>query len=86
MNILFYRHFTKAYKKLPYKIKKQFNMRLKLFAEDPFHPLLYNHALHGEWQHFRSINVTGDIRAIYQFINNDTAEFVLIDTHTNLYS
>lgn len=86
MIILFHRHFTKAYKKLPHKIKKQFNARLKLFAEDPFHPLLYNHALHGEWQHFRSINVTGDIRAIYQFIDNDTAEFVLIDTHTDLYS
>lgn len=85
MTILFHKNFSKNYKKLPKTIKKQFKKRLKLFVENPFHPLLNNHALHGEWQNLRSINVTGDMRAIYQPVEDYTVKFVIIDTHSNLY-
>ena len=67
------------------KVRNQFKKRLKLFLGDPFNPLLSNHALHGEWRQFRSINVTGDFRAIYRMLTDGTGEFVLIDTHGNLY-
>ena len=85
MTILFHKNFSKNYKKLSEIVRKQFQQRLKIFIEDPFHPVLHNHALHGEWQNFRSINITGDMRAIYQQISDHTVEFVIIDTHSNLY-
>lgn len=85
MNVRFHRNFRRGYAKLPARIRSRFKQRLKLFQGDPFHPLLNNHALHGEWRDFRSINVTGDFRALYRMLGNDVAEFVLIDTHGELY-
>ena len=85
MTILFHRHFSKAYQKSPAKIKKYFQSRLKLFAENPFHPLLNNHVLHGDFMGYRSINITGDIRAVYKALDEGTVEFVLIGSHAELY-
>lgn len=85
MKILFHRNFDKGYKKLPASSKKAFKMRLRLFTNNPFHPLLNNHSLAGRWQEFRSINVTGNLRALYRAVDESVAEFVAIDTHSNLY-
>lgn len=68
------------------KVKGYFRSRLKLFAENPFHPLLNNHALHGDPIGYRSVNITGGIRAIYKVIDEGTVEFALIDSHGELYS
>ncbi len=86
MNILFHRHFGKSYKKFPKKVQEQFKERLKVFTDDPFDPILGNHALHCEYAGFRSINVTGDIRAIYKILDESSLEFTLLDSHSNLYS
>lgn len=85
MIILFHKRFGKAYKKSSVKIKGHFRSRLALFAKDPFHPLLNNHALHGNLAGYRSINITGDIRAIYKVIDEGTVEFALIGSHGELY-
>ena len=85
MIFLFHRQFRKRYKKLHQKTKARFEERLKLFENDQFHPLLENHALRGVWKEYRSINVTGDIRAIYKAIDARKIEFVLIGTHHELY-
>lgn len=85
MKVRFHRNFRKGYAKLPAGVRNQFKKRLRIFLEDPFHPLLNNHALHGEWRRFRSINVTGDFRAVFRAFGDGSAEFVVIDTHGNLY-
>jgi len=53
--------------------------------ENPFNPILNNHALHGKWGRYRSINITGNLRALYELIDIDTALLILVDTHSNLY-
>jgi addiction module RelE/StbE family toxin len=85
MRILFHRQFSKGYKKLPKKIQEQFKARLQIFVNDIFDPILENHALHGKYLGLRSINVTGDYRALHSIISETSVEFVLIDTHSNLY-
>ena len=85
MKILFHKNFSKGYKKLRQNIRIKFKQRLKIFMEDPFSPFLNNHALHGEWQDFWSINITGDLRAIYKPLDRNAVEFIVIDTHSNLY-
>ena len=47
--------------------------------------MLDNHPLHGEYLGYRSINVGGDLRVIYEELDRSTAQFILIDTHSNLY-
>ncbi len=84
MFIDFHKDFTKNFKKLSPKIKKKFQERLLLFEKDEFDPTLNNHALKGKWLGYRSINVTGDLRAIYKRDGN-TAIFVTVNSHGNLY-
>ena len=65
MEIEFSDSFRKQYRKANKKIKTVFYQRLKLFRQDPYHPLLRNHPLAGKYREYRSINITGDWRAIY---------------------
>ena len=85
MRVVFHKRFDKSYGRCPPKIREQFKARLGIFLEEPFYPLLENHALHGEWADFRSINITGDYRALYHYLEDDIVEFFIIDTHSNLY-
>lgn len=82
--ILFHSDFKKAYRKRAQKIRELFDARLALFEKDPYNPSLNNHVLHGRWLGYRSINVTGDFRAVFKQ-QGDTFMFVDIDTHSNLY-
>lgn len=86
MKIYFHSHFEKKFKKLDRAIKKKFLARLELFAVNPFDKQLRNHALQGPLVGYRSMNVTGDFRAIYKQFAEDSVEFDDIDTHDKLYS
>ena len=84
MRVQLHRNFVKKYKKFRI-IQKQIDERLALFRIRPFDPILKNHGLSGKYQGYRSINITGDFRAIYEQINDDAARFIELDTHSNLY-
>jgi len=86
MRIRFHENFEKQYKKLREGQKKRVQERLFLFLENPFNPVLGNHPLKGKYKGYRSINITGDLRAVYKFINEQKYIFITIDTHSNLYS
>ena len=78
--------FDKALKKSPIEIKIAFRDKLKFFTSDKFHPLLNNHALLGKYKGYRSINVTGDWRAVFrEFENGELIYFEIIGTHSQLY-
>jgi addiction module RelE/StbE family toxin len=86
MKILFHKNFEKQYKKLTKREKEKVRERLGLFLENPFDPQLNNHPLKGKYVDYRSINITGDIRAVYKFIDKEECIFVVIGSHSNLYS
>jgi addiction module RelE/StbE family toxin len=85
VTVLFHASFKKKLSKLPIKIQEKFFERLALFYDDPFDPQLHNHFLKGALQACRSINVTGDIRALYVQHSEDILEFQEIGTHAKLY-
>lgn len=86
MKIEFSPRFRKQYHKADHNIKKAFQKRLKLFRQDPFYPLLNNHQLTGKYREYRSINITGDWRAIYsKRKTDDVIVFELLGTHSQLY-
>ncbi len=86
MNLEFHKDFQKRYIKLRAGEKLKFQERQEIFLEDPSHPILNNHALKGKYEGYRSINIGGNLRAIYHLISSDTVLFVDIDTHSNLYT
>ncbi|PIS08011.1 hypothetical protein COT78_00475 [Candidatus Berkelbacteria bacterium CG10_big_fil_rev_8_21_14_0_10_43_13] len=85
MNVVTLKSFDKALDRLNAKIKKTAIKRLMIFSEDPYQIRLNNHSLSGKWSGRRSINVSGDFRAIYQEVSEDEAVFVAIGTHSQLY-
>ena len=85
MRIDLHKSFLKDYVKLPGKIQEKFKERRNLFLEDQFHPLLNSHFLKGEYKGCRSINITGNIRAIFIPKDEDIVVFIRVDTHSELY-
>lgn len=79
--------FIKIYKKRfssKPKIRKSFDERTRKFAESPNNPALLDHALSGKLQGHRTFSITGDVRVVY-YIFEDTAYFVDIGTHNQVY-
>lgn len=75
-------------KKQDVRIRKSFREALKIFFKDPNNLELDNHELRREWEGFRSIDVTADLRAIYQEEREGSelvAYFVALGTHKELY-
>ena len=72
MRILTHRNFEKAYVKLCVEEKDRFKERINIFLNNPFYYSLNNHALKGKYSGYRSINIGGDLRAIFKMINEET--------------
>ena len=77
--------FDKQYSKLSPKIKTAFKTRVTAFATNPFDATLRNHALKGKYLGFRSIDITGDVRALYTTRGDIAIIFAFIGTHSQLY-
>jgi len=85
MRFLWSAEFEKRYKKLPKKIQDSVKRRFALFSQDEFEVSLNNHKLSGEFSAYRSINITGDYRAIYKKIDPEAIYWIAIGTHSQLY-
>ena len=87
MKIEFTHDFMKIFKKRfssKPKLQKKFDERVRKFAENPDDPILTDHVLSGKLQGHRAFSVTGDVRVVY-YIFEDTAYFVDIGTHNQVY-
>jgi len=85
MQYILSKRFEKEFSKLPKPIKKKVIVVLQKFVDDPTDSELRNHRLSGKWKNHFSINVTGDVRAVYVYIKDDVVHFVAVGTHSELY-
>jgi len=83
MNIEYHKNFKKRFGNNP-KIKKQYNKRLRLFIDNPKHPLLQDHPLRGERLTLRVFSITGDVRVVYTQLGRRVI-FLDIGTHNQVY-
>ena len=82
----FSKRFEKDLRKAPRKIQIAFRSRLEVFLTDKFNPVLNNHALTGRYAGYRSINITGDWRAVFRELHEDEIiYFDILGTHSKLY-
>ena len=84
MNVFTSRKFEKMFKKCSPEIRKKFIDRLKIFKGNKQNPVLNNHQLSGILVGLRSINVSGDYRAIFEEKAEDII-FIAIGKHSQLY-
>lgn len=88
MKVLFHRQFKKSFKKRiaqhP-KLVLRFKERLGIFIENPHDPILRTHHLVGDKMDLKSFSVTGDIRVVYCEESDETALFLDVGTHNQVY-
>lgn len=80
--------FKRAYKKRIVHdsgLIKKVTERSKLFQDNPHHPLLRVHRLKGERDQYWSFSVSGDIRIVFQYLDDDQVLFVDIGSHNQVY-
>jgi addiction module RelE/StbE family toxin len=68
-------------KKLAVKIQSQ----ILLFEKNSKHPSLRLHKLSGKLDNLWSISITMSIRIVYRIIDHETAYFIDIGTHDEVY-
>lgn len=85
MRIFTNHRFDKRFKKLRKAEKDRFYKRRDTFLQNHSDPILDNHPLHGEYAGWRSIHIGGDLSVIYRFVDDETAYFLAIGTHSELY-
>ncbi len=85
MNVIFHKRFDKMAGKLSLKVKAKMIERITLFSKDPLHYALRNHALNTPYKGSYSIDIAGEYRAVYLLVDDETALFTHIGTHSQLY-
>ncbi len=85
MTIELKKRFQKRFDLLQPSLQEKVRERLQLFLIDPYDPVLNNHFLDGDYAGCRSINITGDYRAIYFESPKNHAAFLIMGTHPQLY-
>ena len=85
MEYILSKQFEKDFSKLSKSTKLKAIATFQKFVKNPNEITLRNHELVGKLKDFYSINVTGDIRAVYIVLESDLVQFVAIGSHSKLY-
>lgn len=85
MRFLTHKKFDKAFKKMHPKLQAKFYAVLELYSKSKTDRQLNNHTLTGKYLGYRSIDLTGDWRIIFEEIDDETIKLVNIGTHSQLY-
>lgn len=81
----FTKGFIKQFKKLRPVQKDRFYQRLETFKQNPHDRRLRDHALKGKFEGYRSIDIEGDLRALYYIEGDRIVIFAFIGSHSQLY-
>lgn len=84
MNLIYHPWFKKEFRHISVNMRSQFYDRVALLLANRSHPILGCHLLHGKYKGYWSINVSGDLRALYR-IEKNTYIFTRIGTHHQLF-
>lgn len=85
IKIKYSKKFQKQFSRLSPKEREQFIKRQRLWLSDPYNPQLHLHMLTGEYAGLYSMNISGDIRALYEKVGDTYVIFGFIGTHSQLY-
>lgn len=85
MTIKYSKKFRKQFKKLRTGQQRRFWERLEWFKANEFDPRLANHVLQGKFTGLRSISIAGDLRALYEIVDDEIYIYQMIGSHSQLY-
>lgn len=73
--------FKRAYKRLPTHIQADFDNKVTLFTENPFHPSLKTHKLHGKLQECFSFRLRDGYRVLFDFSGSESLDLLDVGKH-----
>jgi len=79
------RQFEKHYRKLPKALKEAAKQKEVIFRENPLHPSLDTHKLHGKDAGAWAFSINRKFRIKFVFLTNDSVLFLDVGTH-DMYS
>lgn len=79
--IRIYQQFEKSYKKLSQKVKARAAIKERVFRENPFHPTLKTHKLHGKEKEMWAFWINQKYRIKFIFLEEGVVLFLDIGTH-----
>ena len=85
MRIIFSEEFKSRYEKLPLTIQKKAEKQEIIFRDNPFHPSLNTEKLEPKKKEMWSIRIDKKYRAMFRFIDGNTAYFLTIGPHDWIY-
>ncbi|QQS27357.1 type II toxin-antitoxin system RelE/ParE family toxin [bacterium] len=85
MTIRYSKKFRKQYKKLTPKMQQKTTDAIKLWSQKPNDESLRLHKLSGKMSRFYSIDIAGDLRALYEIVDNEVFLYQMVGTHSQLY-
>jgi addiction module RelE/StbE family toxin len=85
MLVYYTKDFEKQFGRVGRAVQLKFKERLDLFLHNQNHPALRVHSLKGEYKGYLSMNITGDVRALYKEEGETIIIFAFIGTHSQLY-
>ena len=85
MIIRYSKKFKKQYEKLSPKLQQKTKNAIGLWSTNPADESLRLHQLSGKLKRFYSIDITGDVRALYEVIDDEVYLYQMIGTHSQLY-
>lgn len=73
--------FEKKFEHLEQHLQKMAARKLLLFENNPSHPSLDTHKLHGDLAQFWAFSVTKKYRVLFRFLKDHEVVYYDIDTH-----
>ncbi|MBU4449884.1 MAG: type II toxin-antitoxin system mRNA interferase toxin, RelE/StbE family [Actinobacteria bacterium] len=75
--------FKRSFKKLPPRIQKDFDRKIKIFFDSPFAPFLRTHKLRGNLADYYTFCLKDGYRVLFDFVSENTVVLVNIGSHND---
>lgn len=85
LKAIHHKDFKKDYKKLSAEVREKFGERFLLFLKDQRLPFLRDHELKRNLKGKRAFSVTGNVRVIYKYVEEETILLLRVGTHNQVY-
>jgi mRNA-degrading endonuclease RelE of RelBE toxin-antitoxin system len=83
--IIIAEEFKKRFDLLPKQVKKKFFRKIKIFAENPFSPILSTEKLGSPFKETWSFRIDRAYRVIFKFINKNKILLITCGHHSWIY-
>ncbi len=81
MTIRYKQSFLRQLRKLPVALQEETKVKVALFREDPHHPMLKTHKLHGVLQGHWSFSVNYRFRVVFLYESENTVVLLKVGDH-----